>query len=371
MTRVLSLVWYKVLPPHFGGQKGIALFSKYLARKVSLDMLCADTNVSDGMEGYGVMPLLPASKTQFIDPGVWRQICTTIEKGNYTHLMIEHCYYGWMGKLLKKKYGLPLIVHSHNIEYLRFKQLGKWWWPALERIERTAHRTADLSLFKTEEDLKTAVNAFNLDPSKCMEVPYGLEQYVLPTTEAKAEARKKLELTHGIAPGKKILLFNGTLDYEPNADAVRQIVLDIVPRLKPDYVVIVCGRVLDERFIDIKELRAPNYIYAGYVDEIETYFKGVDLFINPVTTGGGVKVKVMEALSYGLPVVSYASGSIGIHQHLTGKQLILVEDNDVDAIIASIESIKYQSTVDSSFFQYYHWESITERVAERIRLLGR
>lgn len=371
MTKVLSLVWYKILPAHFGGQKGIALFSKYLSKHVALDLLCSETNMPDGSEGFGVMPLLPASKTQFIDPRVWRQICGIIEKGNYTHLMIEHCYYGWMGSALKKKYGLPLIVHSHNIEYQRFRQLGKWWWPVLHRIEKTAHGSADLSLFKTKEDLQAGKSIFGLDPSKCMEVPYGLERSGLPSALSKAEARKKLETRHAITAGKKILLFNGTLDYEPNAAGVRQIVTNIAPGLGQDHVIIVCGRLMDTKFKDIGTLKAPHYIFAGYVDDIETYFEGADAFVNPVSTGGGVKVKVMEALSYGLPVVSYASGAAGIEQTLTGKQLTLVSDNDTHAFIDAIENLAYDPSVGEAFFQHYHWETITKQVAERISVLGR
>ena len=48
---------------------------------------------------------------------------------------------------------------------------------------------------------------------------------------------------------------------------------------------------------------------------------GADVFINPITSGGGIKVKIMEALSYGLPVVSTVHGAKGIDKTVTGRQL--------------------------------------------------
>lgn len=43
MSKILSIVWYKVLPPVFGGQKGIAGFNKHLAKHHPLVCLCSST----------------------------------------------------------------------------------------------------------------------------------------------------------------------------------------------------------------------------------------------------------------------------------------------------------------------------------------
>ena len=176
---------------------------------------------------------------------------------------------------------------------------------------------------------------------------------------------------HGIRDDQKILLFNGTLDYLPNAQAVRSIMSDLVPILDSNYVIIVCGRILEKGFEDIAGFSAPNFINAGYVNDIDTYFTGSDIFINPVHTGGGVKVKLMEALSFGLPVISYRSGSAGIKLDLTGDQVTLVEDGNMKALAEAIRLFKYRSWLSEEFFSHYHWEGITSRVAERILKLGR
>lgn len=368
---ILSVVWYKVLPPEFGGQKGIALFSKYLAREIPLTMLCSENNEADGTQLFHVVAALPVSKWQFLQPSVWRTILRQQQMAQAKYLLIEHCYYGLAGLWVRRKSMIPLIVHSHNIEYKRFRQLGRWWWPLLYLLERFTHRRADLNLFKTPEDLSVAVAQFGLNPLRCMLVPYGLEQMPMPDAAQKQQAKDEICNRHGINRNHTLLLFNGTLDYEPNADGVTSIVHKLMPLLPSNVVVLVCGRLLDPSFVYLKDLHAPGFTMVGYVDDIDTYFRAADLFINPVSTGGGVKVKVMEALSYGLPVVSYASGVTGIDDRYTGNLLRVVPDHDAQAMAAKILDSEPASFDAAIFIRHYHWAGIAGNVAKRIRELDR
>jgi hypothetical protein len=68
--------------------------------------------------------------------------------------------------------------------------------------------------------------------------------------------------------------------------------------------------------------------------------------------------------------VSYASGATGIRTVLTGDQLKLVPDHDIHAFITAIANLEYQPSISEAFFHHYHWDTITTRVAERIRVLG-
>lgn len=368
---VLSVVWYKIMPAEFGGQKGITLFSRYLSGHISLTMLCSSNNQPTGKEPFTVWPLLPVSKTQFLLPGVWRKIRGALEKTRANYLLLEHCYHGPAGIWLQKRKKVKLIVHSHNIEYQRFRQMGKWWWPLLYQVERYTHRRANLNLFKTPGDLQFAIRQFRLDPHKCMVVPYGLERMQVPSSHEKNEAGLALRARHGIRAEQKILLFNGTLDYAPNAEAMQDIVENLMPLLGPHYVVLVCGRLVDPSFRYLENLSAPGFIYAGFVDDIDMYFRGADVFINPVASGGGVKVKAMEALSYGLPVVSYVSGASGIDTQLAGRMLQVVPDHDAAAMARALEQINGGETIPETFIRHYHWERITGEVAARIRQLDR
>src|SRR5690349_15226577 len=98
--RVLSLVWYKILPPVFGGQKGVALFNEYLGRLTPLTCLCSKNNEQVDAS-YNIDNSLPIAKGQFLNPLTWRKVYTTVRNINATHLILEFPYYGVAALLCK------------------------------------------------------------------------------------------------------------------------------------------------------------------------------------------------------------------------------------------------------------------------------
>src|SRR5437868_1727006 len=142
MSRILSISWYKVLPPKYGGQKGIALFTKYLSKFHEILFLCSKNNEVGGMP-FKIEPKLPVSKSQFLDPFCWRKIVKIAKEFQPAYIILEHPYHGIAATLAKKKTAAKLIVHSHNIESQRFRSLGKWWWKFLARHERWVYQNAE------------------------------------------------------------------------------------------------------------------------------------------------------------------------------------------------------------------------------------
>ncbi len=323
------------------------------------------------MENYIIKPVLPRARLQVLYLPAWRKIIKELKKDEYTHVILEHCYYGLLGMYIKKHYHKYLVVHSHNIEYQRFRTLGKPWWPLLYRLEKKTHQAADLSLFKTPADLEFALSEFQLDPGKCMLVPFGLVPREKATEEERKAARKLIGERHMIAPAAKIILFMGTLDYEPNAEAVRKIVTGIIPGIRKissdPFKVIVCGRVVNKKYLDLLTLVDKDYCYAGFVDDISNYFNSADVFINPITSGGGIKVKLVEALSYGLPVVSSEQGAEGIDKAATGNQMLTSPDNDItDFCHKIVASWNTPVSIPEAFLEKYQWKKIVGELAIRI-----
>jgi glycosyltransferase involved in cell wall biosynthesis len=374
MTKLLSLVWYKVLPPRFGGQKGIAEFNRYLAAYFPLTCLCSSDNQPVGDEPYTVLPDLPVGRSQVMNPMTWRTVSRTAQREKATHLILEHAYYGIPALWLRRGKGIFLIAHAHNIEYRRFRELGKWWWPALKALERRVQRAADLNLYKTESDRLTAIADFSLDPSRCLVVPFGLTRERVPDESGRAAARARVGNSLGLAPAEKLLYFNGTLDYAPNADALRFLVKDLLPRLDKNlghpYRLIVSGRNLKTGFQDLEHLQHDRYLPVGLLDDVSDLHLAADIFLSPVDTGGGIKVKVMEALSWGLPVVCTSHAAEGIDRQHTGGRLFIAPAGDADACCAAVaHALDDPGELPDSFFNTYHWSQVIRPVAERIAAL--
>lgn len=339
MNKILSIVWYKVLPAHYGGQKGIVLFNKYVGKEIALTCLCSKENQSEEQLSYKLISELPKSKTQFVNPLIWFKIIRTAKKEQATHLIIEHPYHGIAGWLTKLFTGIKLIVHAHNIEYLRFKELGKWWWPLLRFYEKWTHRRADLSLFKTEADKQLAIAKFKLNPTRCTIQLYGIDPEEV--TPNKNLARSIISKRHNIKDDEKILLFSGTLDYAPNAKAVENIYTEIAPRLTSDnqkVKIIICGRNKDKNFQYLKDLSHPTIIQAGEVEDINQYFAAADVFINPVLLAAGIQTKMIDALSIGCPVVCFNQTALPPEYKISDKRIFTTENDNWDIFYQNILS---------------------------------
>lgn len=356
--RFLSVVWYKVLPPKYGGQKGIALFNKYLSKQAGVVCLCSESNEPDGNEHYKIIPSLPLSKTQIINPSCWLRVLRTVNKEKCSHIILEHPYYGIAGVLAKKLKNVKLIVHSHNIEYLRFQKQNKWWWRLLFSLERRTHRNADLSLFKTESDQRIAIEKFKLEINKTLVLSYSVERPNI--TLSKANAHSVLCKRYGLSEETKLLLFAGTLDYEPNAKAVELLVEKILPllsiELSQPFKIIICGRNEFGTFQYLKQLKHEHFIYAGEVEDIESYFTGADVFINPVLQTNGIQTKIIDALSYDCNVVCFEKALEGIPTDLVSNKIFIAENNDYNQFVQKIRTaINTEAHVPPDFFERFSW----------------
>lgn len=158
--KILSVVWYNFLPARHDGQKAVADLYQALGKHVSLVCLCAEANVPTGSETYSVMNRLPNHRKQFFQPKVWQMIYKTAKREKATHILLEFPYHGLAALLCKLLLGTKIILRSHNIEFRRFRGLGRWWWPLLWVYEGTVMRCSDRIFVNTVDDFRRAGNAW-------------------------------------------------------------------------------------------------------------------------------------------------------------------------------------------------------------------
>ncbi len=361
---ILALVPYKIFPAIMGGQKGIALFYKYLSTKCTLT--CVTTKKNESHENYTLITSLSNSRFRYINPLFYFQYTKIIADKKPTHLLFEHPYFAWLIILLRFLTAQKIIVHSHNIESIRFKSIGKWWWKILWYYERAAYRNAHFVWFKTQEDKRYAITHFGIRNDHCLVLPYGIEADHLPTSTELISARAQLEKAHAIQKDALILLFNGTLNYTPNLDALKNILTKINPILLARdlrYKIIICGKNLPVDMNELKDEVDKNIIYCGFVEDIDVYFKGCSIFLNPVEDGGGIKTKLVEALGFGKPCISSANGAIGVPIEFTDDRLKIIEDKNWVAYYNAILQVKNEKfeNDNSQFYANFSWDKIATK----------
>lgn len=130
-------------------------------------------------------------------------------------------------------------------------------------------------------------------------------------------------------PNTTKLLYNGALTYRANEDAVRHFASDIYPLLRercPEVVLHVTGRTTD---VDVRGIvDCPGIELTGYVEDIRDELRNSAVCVVPLREGGGSRLKILEAMAAGVPVVSTSIGVEGIDA-VAGTHL-LVADTPAD-----------------------------------------
>ena len=122
-------------------------------------------------------------------------------------------------------------------------------------------------------------------------------------------------------------LFVGNLNYLPNRDALLWFTDAVLPELRR-----AASGAFRIRIVGAgrpRELRrladTPEYALAGFVTSVDAEYADCDAVIAPLRAGGGTRIKVLEALAWGRPVVSTAAGAAGLElEH--GAELLLADD---------------------------------------------
>ena len=108
------------------------------------------------------------------------------------------------------------------------------------------------------------------------------------------------------------LLFIGALDYRPNVDAASWFVQSVMPLLRdtaPAARLEIVGRSPGPV---MRGLTSANVTVAGDVADDVPYFQRASVFVLPMRFGGGSRLKLLQALACGLPVVTTSAGAWGV-----------------------------------------------------------
>ena len=94
---------------------------------------------------------------------------------------------------------------------------------------------------------------------------------------------------------------------------------------------------------DLLELADPNLLFEGLVTDLPALYDRTRVVISPIRFGAGVKVKTVQALQYGVPVVSTSCGSEGIDMY--GLDAIALVDDPKDFARSLVNLAQRQTAV--------------------------
>jgi glycosyltransferase involved in cell wall biosynthesis len=128
--------------------------------------------------------------------------------------------------------------------------------------------------------------------------------------------------------------FLGGLHYPPNAQAVRWFAEQVFPQVLaqvPDAVLTVIGKDPPPEITQLKpQIPDPNLEVTGYVSDPRPWLEGTAAFVVPLLAGGGMRVKILDAWMWGLPVIATTVGAEGI-EYRDGEDLLIADSAEAFA----------------------------------------
>lgn len=366
--KILSIVPAPLLPAVSGGQKGTYGPLDALG-KIADVISITDTNSTPKGHTFDLLPLIKHEPKKYLSIKSYRLLRKEISLQDPDALLLEQPFMGLVVYWVSKKTGVPYYVHAHNIEYMRFKSLGKFWWPLMFLLERFTFKHSSGIFFVTSFDKDLAIKNLNADANKCHVTPYGIpheEPIQLPS-----EKINEVRARHDIKPTDKVFMFFGVLKYLPNIEALELILKKINPilkeRYKENYKVLICGGGLGESYNKLKDFEKDNVIYAGFVEDIDEYTQSADVILNPVMSGGGIKTKIVEALGFNRNVVSTKTGAIGVDPAICGSKLYITEDKDWSGFVDKcIQAAENTTIIPQSFFKFFSWKAVASTMNDNM-----
>jgi glycosyltransferase involved in cell wall biosynthesis len=128
-------------------------------------------------------------------------------------------------------------------------------------------------------------------------------------------------------PTNESLLFTGVMNYRPNYESAIYFISEIFPlvlRYKPDITLTVVGK---DPPLQLQALAGhfPNVKLTGFVDDIRGCFDRSTIYISPLTSGAGMKNKILEAWAMSKPVVATSISCAGLDAR-DGENILIAND---------------------------------------------
>lgn len=227
----------------------------------------------------------------------------------------------WARRLL----GGVAAIAEHNVEYRRLAEQhpgmpdGTREW--LRDLEVGLCNRSDFVVVVSAVD-REALVAGGVTADRIRVIPHGVDLGAFAVASP-GETRARL----GLAPGVPLLVYHGAFGYPPNLEAIQVLARDILPRLH--------ARGIYPKVLAIGPLPPavslhPDILFTGSVPEVAPYLLDADVAVVPLRRGGGTRMKVLDYLAAGLPVVSTAKGVEGLGLK-DGEQALIRDDPDAFA----------------------------------------
>lgn len=277
----------------------------------------------------------------------------------FDHLQLYQYKNGILNDSVARKY----VLDMHNCETAIFSRRAKESKNPIKRkylemeadklgkFEKWAIQDADKLILLSKED-KAELEKLTGKELSCNIIPIGVRE------------PERVKTIRNVDNKTLNVLFVGTLTWAPNNDGMIwffENVMSNVSKLSWNYNFYVVGKGASERLRNLAE-QYENVTITGYVDSVDDYYEKCDFMVVPLFFGSGQRVKIIEGMSRGMPIISTSIGAEGLRY--SDEENILIAD-EKEGFLKSMEKMqsndlrkKLSEGARMTYKKYYSEEAI-------------
>lgn len=264
---------------------------------------------------------IPYTISKYISPSLALTMRKHLEKESCDIVQLENLHMAHYHSISRNEFHIPTILRQHNVESLLAERYAKSQ-KGLLKVYTCIH-AAKLKQYELDmcSHMDLCVTITQEDADELMRLNRHIRTVVVPAgiDADYYSPDSRLEEDHTIVSV-------GSMDWPPNVDALVWFCREIFPKIQkniPKVLLYIVGKSVDKSISNLEI--ADTVFVTGFVDDVRPFYAKGTVFIVPLRSGGGMRLKILEAMAMGKAIVSTTIGAEGIRV-THGQDILLADD---------------------------------------------
>lgn len=209
-----------------------------------------------------------------------------------------------------RRRGVRTVVINHNCqyEYSRDNMTSLLQrllvLPVVVRCERRAYRECDVNIFLTEEDCELFAVRYGQSATRCIVGGCFFDRDRQLSTQPLPPLRT----------AKPRIVVSGTMGNVQNMDGITWLLDELLPLIPEEATVVLAGKNPPKPLVERVRGLSPRVTLVANPVDMDAIVRECDIFLCPARLGGGMKLRVMDGLRNGLPVLTHSVSARGYRE---------------------------------------------------------
>lgn len=263
---------------------------------------------------------------------------------------------------------IPCVLFQHNVESSLWQRMVavesnplKKLAFAIESSKMTGYERATLGKFHH------IIAVSEHDRQQMLQMNLACQITVVPT----GVDTQKFKVAPASSTQPPRIVFTGSMDWEPNIDAVDYFCSEIWPAIRKEFPNAIFQIVGRNPFAKVQRLASESVQVTGTVPSVAEYLEKASVVVVPLRIGGGTRLKIFEAMAVGKALVSTSIGAEGLEVE-SGRDLLLADtaSSFADAVLLLLRDSVIRRRVELAAVELagqYDWSRVVKQFADVLR----